>query len=129
MTATDLGRVEATCSGMEGAAARQSRQDQSCRSVLDELDRRGELLVVEEEVDPVHDLSAMLSLVDARAAVVFDRIKGHAMPAFGNILSGLDRIGLALGVSKEQIQDRLLAAIAAPIAPVMVQNAPSAGGD
>lgn len=124
MTATDLGSAEATCSGMEGVAARQSRQDQSCRSVLDELDRRGELLVVEEEVDPVHDLSAMLSLVDARAAVVFDRIKGHAMPAFGNILSGLDRIGLVLGVSKEQIQDRLLAAIAAPIAPVMVQNAP-----
>ena len=124
MTATDLGSAQATCSGMEGVAARQSRQDQSCRSVLDELDRRGELLVVEEEVDPVHDLSAMLSLVDARAAVVFDRIKGHAMPAFGNILSGLDRIGLVLGVSKEQIQDRLLAAIAAPIAPVMVQNAP-----
>ncbi|MEJ1158298.1 UbiD family decarboxylase [Prosthecomicrobium sp. N25] len=99
-------------------------EDQSCRGMLARLERRGELLVVGEEIDPVHDLSAMLSLVDARAAVRFDRVKGHAMPVFGGLLSSRERIADALGVPKGEIQARLLGAIARPIAPVLVDDAP-----
>jgi 4-hydroxy-3-polyprenylbenzoate decarboxylase len=92
--------------------------------MLADLDRRGELIVVAEEVDKRFDVSALLSLVDAKAAVRFDRISGHAMPVFGNILSSRERIGMALGVPKEKIQQQLLAAIARPVAPVFVDAAP-----
>ncbi|WP_293863920.1 UbiD family decarboxylase [uncultured Alsobacter sp.] len=100
------------------------REDQSCRTMLADFDRRGELLVIDDEVDPVHDLSAALSLVDAAAAVRFNRIKGYAMPAFGGLLSSRERIAEALGVPKDRIQSRLLDAIANPVAPVMVDAAP-----
>lgn len=82
------------------AAMRGSESDQSCRGILQELDRRGQLLVISEEIDPIHDVSAILSIVDEKAAVRLDRIKGHDMPIFGNILSDLDRVALALDVAK-----------------------------
>lgn len=99
-------------------------EDQSCRSMLAAFERRGDLLVVDEEVDPVHDLSAALSLVDAAAAVRFNRVKGYAMPVFGGLLSSRERIAEALRVQKDQIQSRLLEAIARPVAPLMVDEAP-----
>lgn len=99
-------------------------EDQSCRGMLARLERRGELLVVGEEVDPVHDLAALLSLVDARAAVRFDRVKGYAMPVFAGLLAGRERIAEALGVAKDQIQSHMIAAIARPVAPVLVDAAP-----
>jgi 2,5-furandicarboxylate decarboxylase 1 len=98
--------------------------DQSCRGMLAALERRGELLIVGEEVDPVHDMSALLSLVDAKAAVRFDRVKGHEMPVFGGLLSSRERIAEALGVPMGEIQSRLIASIARPVAPVLVDDAP-----
>jgi len=98
--------------------------DQSCRGILQELDNRGQLLVISDEVDPVHEISAVLSLVDAQAAVRLDRIRGYDMPVFGNVLSGLDRVALALGVDKNEIQEKLLSSIASPVPPVFVEEAP-----
>ncbi|TAX57658.1 UbiD family decarboxylase [Rhizobium leguminosarum] len=106
------------------AAMRGSESDQSCRGILQELDRRGQLLVISEEIDPIHDVSAILSIVDEKAAVRLDRIKGHDMPIFGNILSDLDRVALALGVAKSEIQEKLLSSIASPMPPVFVDDAP-----
>jgi 4-hydroxy-3-polyprenylbenzoate decarboxylase len=109
-----------------GAASAMPRgeSDQSCRGILQELDRRGRLLVISEEVDPIHDVSAILSIVDEKAAVRLDRIKGHDMPIFGNILSDLDRVALALDVAKSDIQQKLLSSIASPVPPVFVDDAP-----
>lgn len=70
----------AMTSGTAGAAMPRSESDQSCRGILQELDRRGQLLVISEEVDPIHDVSAILSIVDEKAAVRLDCIKGHDMP-------------------------------------------------
>jgi 2,5-furandicarboxylate decarboxylase 1 len=105
------------------APATQS-QDQSCRSMLAALAARGELLVVDDEVDPLFDLSALLSLTHDTFAVQANRIRGFGMPVFGNLLSSLDRIALALNVPRAKIQTALLASIRTPIAPVLVENAP-----
>lgn len=100
------------------------RQDQSCRGILAALAAKGELLVVDDEVDPLFDLSALLSLTHDTFAVRANRIKGYDMPIFGNLLSSLDRIALALGVPRAKIQTSLLASIKTPIAPVLIDNAP-----
>lgn len=100
------------------------RKDQSCRTILAELDRRGELLAINEPVDLEYEVSAVFSLVDDRAAVRLDNVKGHRLPIFGNILSSRERIALALGTTTAGLQDALLAAIASPIAPVTVDEAP-----
>ncbi len=59
------------------AAQRGRGDDQSCRTMLDDLEGMGELLVVDKPVSARFDISAMLSLVDARGAVRFDRVEGR----------------------------------------------------
>lgn len=99
-------------------------EDQSCRGILARLERRGELLAVGEEIDPAYDLSALLSLVDAKAAVRFDRLKGSAIRAFAGILSSRERIADVLDVDTSEIQRHILASILKPVAPVIVDEAP-----
>jgi 4-hydroxy-3-polyprenylbenzoate decarboxylase len=92
--------------------------------MLARLQGQGELLVVDEEIDPVHDLSALLSLTHDTLAVRANRIRGHDMPVFGNLLANRKRIGMALGVEPAAIQSTLLASVKKPVAPVLVANAP-----
>jgi 4-hydroxy-3-polyprenylbenzoate decarboxylase len=92
--------------------------------MLAELDRRGELLAIDDPVDLEYEVSAIFSLVDDRAAVRLDSIKGHALPIFGNLLSSRQRIALALNTTTDGLQDALLAAIASPLAPLTVAEAP-----
>ncbi|MGV2077132.1 MULTISPECIES: UbiD family decarboxylase [unclassified Rhizobium] len=98
--------------------------DQSCRSLLAKLAGQGKLLTVNEEIDPVYDLSALLSLTHETFAVQANRIKGYDLPVFGNMLSDLDRIAMAMNVPRENIQSALLDSIRKPIAPVVVDKAP-----
>nr|WP_249740387.1 UbiD family decarboxylase [Agrobacterium rubi] len=99
-------------------------KDQSCRSVMCALHRQGELLIIDETIDPVYDLSAVLSLTHDTHAVRMNKIKGSAFPVFGNLLSSLDRIALVLDVPRAAIQSSLLASVQRPVAPVIVDNAP-----
>ena len=107
-----------------GVDATVGYRDQSCRSMLAALQAQGELLVVDEEVDPVFDLSALLSLTHDTMAVQANRIKGSDMAAFGNLLSDRTRIGMALGVAPEAIQRTLLDSVKKPVPPLVVKNAP-----
>ncbi len=98
--------------------------DQSCRSFLDAVAADGELLVVSTTVDRKFDVSAMLSLVDDRAAVRFDKIAGSGMPVIGNLLTSRKRVAKALGVEVADIQKTITEAIRKPVAPVLVDCAP-----
>lgn len=100
------------------------RTDQSCRTILAELDRRGEMLTFADPVDLDYEVSAIFSLVDGRGAIKLDNVRGHRTPIFGNILSSRDRIALALGVGRDDVQDALLAAIAAPVIATPVDRGP-----
>jgi len=100
------------------------RKDQSCRTILAELDGRGEVVTIDDPVDLEYEVSAVLSLIDERAAVRLNHVKGHRMPIFGNVSTGRHRIALALGVGPNDVQDALLAAIASPVTPIVVEDAP-----
>lgn len=92
--------------------------------MLATLQQQGELLMVDEEIDPVFDIAALMSLTHNTHAVQINKVKGSAFPAFGNLLSSLDRIALALDVPVGSIQSSLLASVQKPIAPIIVENAP-----
>ncbi|WP_083982689.1 UbiD family decarboxylase [Devosia soli] len=92
--------------------------------MLDQLAKQSELVVVEEEVDPHFDLSALLSLTHDTKAVVAKKIKGSELPVFGNLLSDRNRIAMALGVEPKAIQEALLASVKKPVPPILVENAP-----
>ena len=99
-------------------------KDQSCRTMLETLANQGKLLVVDHEIDPVYDLSALFSLTHDTCALRANRIKGCDMPVFGNLLSGLDRVAMALDVPRASIQTALLNSIKNPIAPVIIDSPP-----
>jgi 2,5-furandicarboxylate decarboxylase 1 len=109
-------------SAVKFAAA--AEQDQSCRPMLKRLAAQGELLVVDEEIDPVHDLSALLSLTHDSMALRANRIKGHDMPVFGNLLLSRERIAMGINVATDDIQSALLASVKTPVPPLLVENAP-----
>ncbi|MDS7594275.1 UbiD family decarboxylase [Agrobacterium tumefaciens] len=107
-----------------GSASISVETDQSCRSLLAKLAGQGKLLTVDQEIDPVYDLSALLSLTHETFAVRANRIKGYDLPVFGNMLSDLDRIAMAMNVPRENIQSALIESIRKPIAPIVVDEAP-----
>jgi 2,5-furandicarboxylate decarboxylase 1 len=99
------------------------RSDQSCRGVLEMLERDDELLRVTEEIDPVYDVAALLSLVDG-TAVRIERVKGYQHSLFSGILTSLERIAMVLGVEPGNVVDHILTSVLSPIKPMRVEQAP-----
>ena len=98
--------------------------DQSLRSVLAAFEDAGELRRISEPVSSRYELSAMLAASDGGPALLFESVDGLGMPVVGNLLVSRRRIAAALRTSVAGIQERMLQALAAPIAPVEVADAP-----
>ena len=97
---------------------------QSVRTYLAALERRGWLRAVGDAVDPRFEISAHLCLAGAGPALRFDRVVGHRMRVFGNLLCDRARIALGLGTTVAALQERIVAAIDSPLAPRPVRAAP-----
>jgi 2,5-furandicarboxylate decarboxylase 1 len=97
---------------------------QSARAYLAQLDTRGWLKAIAEPADPRFELSAYLCHTGSGPALRFDRVAGHSMRVFGNLLCNRARIALGLGVSEKDLQRRLVQAISAPVDPKVVEGAP-----
>jgi UbiD family decarboxylase len=98
--------------------------DQSFRGVLQRLEATGELHRVSRKVDARFELGAVLALRDQGPAQLFSAISGHAMPVAGNIMNSRARVAALLGVERSALHEVILAALATPIPPVLVENAP-----
>src|SRR5262245_468795 len=68
--------------------------------------------------------SAPLGLAGAGPALRFDRVAGHRMRVFGNLLCSRERIALGLGTTVAELQQRIVAAIDSALAPRPVRAAP-----
>ena len=97
---------------------------QSIRPFLARPERDGSLRRIDKAVDRSFELSAFLSAADAGPALMFERVVGCELRAVGNLLAGRERIAAALGIDTGQILPRLAAAIAQPVATIVVDEAP-----
>ncbi|MBI2875133.1 MAG: UbiD family decarboxylase [Firmicutes bacterium] len=90
------------------------------------LEARGELLTIEKEVDPVHEIAAYIRKTSDTAgpAIHFKKVKGHHMPVAGGFFTTRDRAVEALGFTRENALDRFMEGIRNPIPPVEVKEAP-----
>jgi 2,5-furandicarboxylate decarboxylase 1 len=79
----------------------------SLREFLSHLEEQGDLLKINEELSPKHEIHAVLKYVDKGSgpAVLFPNVKGYQIPVVGNVLGRRRRLALALGVEEEQIVD------------------------
>lgn len=98
----------------------------SFRAFLAALQDRGEIALVDVPMDPAgFDLSACLSALDPGPALVFTNTGGTGIPVVGNLLSTIDRIAFGLGVARGELTARIAGAIAAPLAPVVIERGPA----
>jgi 2,5-furandicarboxylate decarboxylase 1 len=83
------------------------------KEFVDHLDDMGELQRITVPVDPRFEIPAVLDQIKGpRApAVLFEKVKGHAIPVVGNLLGTERRMALALGVEEGDViahlQDKL----------------------
>lgn len=99
---------------------------QDLRSFVKTLRDAGALYDVERQVDPVHELGAVLRASEqAGKAALFHRVTGHSIPVLGSALGSHERIAVALGckvtdiggVVSQALENPIPAALAAGPAP------------
>ncbi|MBP1912080.1 UbiD family decarboxylase [Thermococcus stetteri] len=82
------------------------------REYLDWLERRGELIRVDEELSPELEIPAFLrkAMYSKAGAVLFERVKGYPeWKVAGNLFTGVETLRKALGVERlEEIGERPL---------------------
>ncbi|MCL5039239.1 MAG: UbiD family decarboxylase [Firmicutes bacterium] len=98
------------------------------RSFLTVLSEKGQLVTVEPEVNPVHEIGSILATLERKngPAAFFRRPRGATMPVVGGLLASPERIALALNCSKSEVPDRIAWSLEHPLPPEMVTEAPFA---
>src|SRR2546421_4722980 len=80
----------------------------------------GELHRVKRSVDPRFEIASVLSLRKHGPAQLFEHVRGHGMPVVGNLLNSRERFARALGVARANLHEFCVAALRAPLPPVVV---------
>ncbi|WP_104492940.1 UbiD family decarboxylase [Paracoccus denitrificans] len=70
------------------------------REFVRKLEARGDLLVVDREIDPAHELAAVTQLAQKKWArpVMFTNVKGTRFPVVSNVYSTRERLGEVIGI-------------------------------
>jgi len=91
--------------------------DQSLRSVLAAFEEAGELRRIHDPVSARFELSALLVAGEDGPALLFESVRCSELPVVGNVLASRERIAASLGTTVDGIGERMLTALAAPVAP------------
>ncbi|MBI3075610.1 MAG: UbiD family decarboxylase [Deltaproteobacteria bacterium] len=100
---------------------------QSLRAFLELLEGRGELLRIKEEVDPRFQITALVMELERQRqhpALLFERLKGHALPLATNVNAGRDRLALAMGVEPARLIPEYGARVKQYLPPRVLEDAP-----
>jgi 2,5-furandicarboxylate decarboxylase 1 len=70
------------------------------RSFISDLDETGEIVKIETELSPAFEIAAALRYLDRRndKALLFNRVKGYAVPIIGNLFQSYRSIAIAFGI-------------------------------
>ena len=86
------------------------------REFLELLENKGLMVRISKQVDPVFEISTLIKKLDGKP-LLFEHVKGHAMPVISNICSTSDLVCLGLGISRKELIPRMAAAIDHPVPP------------
>ena len=98
--------------------------DTSFRAALRRMLHAGRIDTYAHEADTEFQIAGMMKKLDGGPALLFPRVKGHAMPVLGNMLSCRENCEAAFGVDYRGIRQFVARALGNPVAPVRVQKAP-----
>lgn len=74
------------------------------RNYLGQLENEGDLVRIRKEVDPKHEIAAVMvkAALQRAPALLFENVKGHKVPVVANLCASRRRLALGLGTSPEQ---------------------------
>ena len=94
------------------------------REFLELLKNEGELLTIDQEIDPHLEIGAVGYLTRMGPAVHFTNVKGSDKSVAMNILGTRKRVGLSLGATADNLNEAIARGIENPIKPVLVSDGP-----
>ncbi len=94
----------------------------SLRSFLEEMEEKGEVLHVKEEISPRFEVSSITKAFDNGPILYFDRVKGHKTKILANVCGTRQRICHALKVNTQNLYSKLIAAWRSPVKPKVVKD-------
>ncbi len=99
----------------------------SLRTALDWLKQQGLILETSKEVNPKLEMTAIQKLLDGSPPIVFNKVKGYNNARLATNVMGSDRIMAKMFdcTDRKSLKFRLHNAILNPIAPRIVEKAPS----
>ena len=98
--------------------------DTSFRSAMRRMQQAGRISAFTPEADTEFQIAGMMKKLDGGPALLFPRVKGNAMPVFGNMLSCRENCEAAFGVDYRGIRQFVARALGNPVPPVRVAKAP-----
>jgi len=110
---------------VDGAAGAQK----DLRSFLDQVvqERPQEVVRVNREVSPVHELSAVVKLLELKRGnpmVIFENVAGSELRVVASVHGTKERIALSLGQPVDQCVEWFMRRLEEPIAPTYVETGP-----
>lgn len=93
------------------------------RSFITQLENDGMLIRINKEVSVEYEIANIMYSLDEKPTI-FNNVKGYPFKIFGGITSNRELIAKALGITKEKLLFKLVAALRDPIEPQLVNHAP-----
>ena len=96
------------------------------REFLDHLQGMGDLLHIQEEVDPKFEIAAYLrkAALTGGPALLFEKVKGSDTPVVGGLFSSRERVHRALETSREGVVPKFIDALGSLIPTRQVASGP-----
>ena len=94
------------------------------RSFLEFLNPQGRLIRIHEEIDPKFEIARIERKYDGKAAIWFERIKGHDIPVVSNIFHSRQALAEALGTTVKGLSKKIIKAAKNPIKVKEVNSGP-----
>jgi len=94
------------------------------RSFLKEMEERGEVVHVRDQVSPHFEASSIMKAFDGGPILFFDNVEGYATKVVANVCGTRNRICSALSTSPDNLYQRLTNALRSSIPPKVVKQGP-----
>jgi len=104
----------------------QDKGARDLRSFIQALELRGELVRIQKPVSTKFVLGSLArkSEIQNGPALFFEKPEGYGIPVVTDLLSTVQRLGIGMGVPKEEVTEKIAEAMKTPLKPVTVKHSP-----
>jgi len=96
----------------------------SLRSFLADMQKRNQLVQIEDEVSPRFEVSAFMKEFDEGPILYFDNVKGNRTKIVAGVCGTRQRLCWALGVTPDTLYSRIIKSWRDPVQPKIVRGGP-----